>query len=428
MADTGKTDATGKLAIVVGGGPAPGINGVISGATFEALRHGLEVIGIYDGFKWLAAGDGSHTCPLTAAVAEECRLKGGSILRTSREKPADDPEKMARVVATLKQLGVKYLVTIGGDDTAYTALKTASTSSGEIAVAHVPKTIDNDLPLPDQAPTFGYNTARSVGAELIRNLMEDARTTRRWFVVAAMGRSAGHLALGMARSGGATLAVIPEQFKDGKADIELVSTIIEGSMLKSSALGNDYGVAVVAEGVGELLASELQSRPYVEITHDKSGNLRLAEVPLALILKKELQARAKAAGRKVTIVDITIGYELRCAPPIPFDVEYVQHLGWGAVQYVLGLGNGWEAGGALIAMRAGAIEPIPFSKILDPKTGKTAVRRVDTSSHVYLASRAGMTLLTPSDLSNRELVAAMAAKAGMTPDDFVKAYTRAANS
>ncbi len=414
------------MAILVGGGPAPGINGVISGATFEALRHGLEVIGIYDGFKSLAAGDATNTCTLTADDADECRLKGGSILRTSREKPADDPAKMARVVDTLTKLGVGYLVTIGGDDTAYSAFKTAETSRGAIQVAHVPKTIDNDLPLPDQAPTFGYNTARSVGGELIRNLMEDARTTGRWFVVSAMGRSAGHLALGMARSGGATLTVIPEQFEDGKADLDLVLSIIEGSMLKSAALGRNYGVAVMAEGVGEFLAAELQSRPYVEITYDKSGNLRLAEVPLALILKKELQARNKARDRKVTIVDIAIGYELRCAPPIPFDAEYVQQLGWGAVQYVLGLRRNSKPGGALISLRAGSIEPIPFSEILDARTGKTAIRRVDIKSDTYAAARAGMVLLEAKDLADADLVGRMAAQAKLSPEDFVKAYSRAA--
>lgn len=425
MTETRTPGALGKLAILVGGGPAPGINGVIAGATVEALRHGLDVIGIYDGFKWLAAGDGTHTVDLTADIAEDCRLKGGSILRTSREKPADDPARMAAVVSTLEGLGVRFLVTIGGDDTAYSALKTAETSKGSIQVAHVPKTIDNDLPLPDLAPTFGYNTARSVGADLIRNLMEDARTTRRWFVVSAMGRSAGHLALGMARSGGATLAVIPEQFVGLKVDLDLVLSVIEGAMMKSKAAGRDYGVAVIAEGVAEFLASELQTLPYVEITHDKSGNLRLAEVPLALILKKELQARNKARDRRATIVDITIGYELRCAPPIAFDSEYVQQLGWGAVQYVLGTREGWQPGGALIALRAGLMEPIPFSRILDPATGKTAIRRVDINSDTYQAARATMVMLEPGDLREPEKVSALAKAARMSESEFVAAYARA---
>lgn len=383
------------------------------------------MIGIYDGFKWLAAGDASHTRPLTLQDAEDCRDKGGTILRTSREKPADDPEKMARVVAALESLGARYLVTIGGDDTAYTALKTAEASNGRIHVAHVPKTIDNDLPLPDQAPTFGYNTARAVGAQLVSNLMEDARSTVRWFVVVAMGRSAGHLALGMARSGGATAAVIPEEFK-GSATLDLLLSVVEGAMHKSTALGRPYGVVVVAEGVGELLAAELEGKPYVEITKDKSGNLRLAEVPLGLILKKELQARLKARGKKVTIVDTTIGYELRCAPPIAFDLEYVQQLGWAAVQYVLGLRPEWGSGGALMSVRGGRVEPIPFSTILDPKTGKTAIRRVDIESDAYRSARAAMIRLETSDLADPDMLAKLASAAGVTPEEYKSLYAAAA--
>jgi 6-phosphofructokinase 1 len=255
--------------------------------------------------------------------------------------------------------------------------------------------------------------------------MEDARTTRRWFVVSAMGRSAGHLALGMARAGGASLAVIPEEF-GGSASLDLVLSIIEGSMHKSKAMGRDYGVAVVAEGIGELVVRELEGRPYVEITRDKSNNLRLAEVPLALILKRELQARFKARGQKPTIVDITIGYELRCAPPIAFDAEYVQQLGWAAVQYVLGLRPAWGSGGALMALRAGNAEPIPFSKILDPTTGKTAVRRVDVNSDAYLSARAAMIRLDKADLENADQLAKLAAAAGIAAADFKALYAGAA--
>lgn len=415
----------GRMGIVVGGGPAPGINSVIAAAATEGLRRGLEVVGIYDGFKWLAAGSGEHTCTITDSIAEQCRLRGGSILRTSREKPADDPDKMARVVATLQALDIAYLVTIGGDDTAYTASMTSRTSDGRIQVAHVPKTIDNDLPLPDQAPTFGYNTARAVGANLIGNLMEDAHTTARWYVVTAMGRSAGHLALGMASSGGATAAVIPEEFQ-GSASLDLTLKVIEGSMHRSAILGRDFGVVVIAEGVGELIVADLQGRPYVSITHDKSGNLRLAEVPLALILKDELKKRLKERGRKRTIVDVVIGYELRCAPPAPFDADYCRQLGWGAVQYVLGADPSWERGGALIALKAGRIEPIPFGAILDPVTGKTAIRRVDVQADTYKAARAAMVRLSTEDLENGDTLGRLADVAGLSPAEYRAAYADAA--
>src|SRR5512135_949409 len=111
----------GKLAVVVGGGPAPGINGVISAVTFEALKHNLEVVGIYDGFKWLSRGDTNHTLNLGNGEITRIHMRGGSIIGTSRDNPTKSPEKMANVIKALTGLGVKYLVTIGGDDTAFTA-------------------------------------------------------------------------------------------------------------------------------------------------------------------------------------------------------------------------------------------------------------------------------------------------------------------
>ncbi len=99
---------------------------------------------------------------------------------------------MANVVKVLNSLGIRYLVTIGGDDTAYTATRVEHEAGGKIAVCHVPKTIDNDLPLPHGIPTFGFETARQLGTQLVENIMEDARTASRWYFVIAMGRSAGH--------------------------------------------------------------------------------------------------------------------------------------------------------------------------------------------------------------------------------------------
>jgi len=110
-----------KLAIVVGGGPAPGINGVISAVTFEASKQGLEVIGIYDGFKWLSKGDTTQIRKLHPDEISRIHMRGGSIIRTSRENPTKDPAKMANVIKALTELGVGYLVTIGGDDTAFTS-------------------------------------------------------------------------------------------------------------------------------------------------------------------------------------------------------------------------------------------------------------------------------------------------------------------
>ncbi|MEW6354909.1 MAG: diphosphate--fructose-6-phosphate 1-phosphotransferase [Planctomycetota bacterium] len=415
-----------RLGILVGGGPAPGINGVIGAATIEALNQGLEVVGIFDGFKWLAQGDADHVQTLTRDDMDRERFRGGAMLRTSRENPTKDPKKMANVVKALKKLDITYLVTIGGDDTAFSASMTSQEAKGAIKVAHVPKTIDNDLPLPRSMPTFGFQTARDAGARLIANLMEDARTTQRWYIVIAMGRSAGHLALGMGIAGGASLTLIPEEFADTDVSLNLLCDIIEGSILKSKSMGRGCGVAILAEGVGELVAKELTGNPLVEVEKDDHGHIRLAEVPFGLILKRELQRRAKERGEKITFVDIAIGYELRCADPIPFDAEYVQQLGGGAVRYLLGIGEkSWGKGGALISMQGGELVPIPFSDILDPKTGKTTVRRVNINSDQYRLARSFMIRVEEEDLKSADRVKALASAAGLTPAEFQKKYREA---
>jgi len=416
-----------KLGILVGGGPAPGINGVIGAAAIEAINNGLEVLGIYDGFKWLARGDVSHVSTLSIEDVARARFRGGSILNTSRENPTKEDAKMRNVVKALKELEIEYLVTIGGDDTAFSASKTSEYAAGTIKVAHVPKTIDNDLPLPGNMPTFGFRTAEHAGGQLVANLLEDARTTHRWYIVVAMGRSAGHLALGMGNVAGAPLTLIPEEFSQVKVSLDLVCDTIEGAMHKGKALGRDYGVVVLAEGVGDLLKDELKDNPLVVVEHDEHGHFRLGEVPLALILKRTLQQRAADRGQKVTLIDVTIGYELRCADPIPFDAEYSQQLGWGAVSYLLERGEKrWAGGGAMISIQAGEVVPIPFSDILDPQTGKTAVRRVNVNSDEYQCARSYMVRLEREDFQRAAKLKKISAAAGMSPTDFRKKYARVA--
>src|SRR3972149_9047502 len=117
-------------------------------------------------------------------------------------------------MSTLKALKVRYLLTVGGDGTLYMAKWIEREAKGSIAVIHVPKTIDNDLPLPGGMPTFGFETARHIGVGIVQNIMEDARTTGRWYFITTMGRYAGHLALGIGKAAGATVTLITEEFED----------------------------------------------------------------------------------------------------------------------------------------------------------------------------------------------------------------------
>lgn len=399
------------LAILVGGGPAPGINGVIASATIEAVNNGLRVVGVYDGYQHLAQGDTSHVTDLGIDDVSRIHFTGGSILRTSRTNPAKDEGTLQQCIHSLTLLGVRYLICIGGDDTTYGATKIAGLTEGRIGVATVPKTIDNDLPLPDNAPTFGFETARSVGTNIIESLMEDARTTERWYLVVSMGRKSGALALGMCKAAGATIAIIPEEFGGDELDLDSVVNTIAGSIVKRRANGHDHGVAIIAEGIAELLSAE-QLAAADGVTRDAYGHVRLADIPIGSVLRDAVRKRLTEIGLQTTVVTKDIGYELRCAKPVPFDVEYTRTLGYGAVRYLLSGGSG-----ALIALSGGRVVPVNLDDLLDPKTGRVRIRMVDVTTESYEVARKYMIRLEAADFAEPRL-SRLAAHTNLSAADF----------
>ena len=402
-----------RIAIVVGGGPAPGINSVIAAATIEARKNGIEVLGAMDGFKPLVSGDGSALRPLDIEDVSRIHLRGGSILRTSRENPTTSEERLDMVVRTLLAAGVDGLVTIGGDDTAFAARCVSERAGSAIRSVHVPKTIDNDLPLPGGTATFGYETARHAGVEIVQTLMEDARTTSRWYFVVAMGRKAGHLALGIGKAAGTTLTVIGEEF-GGRRRVSLleVTNVLEGAILRRLADGRSDGVAVIAEGLAEMIdPADLPGADDAE--RDEFGHLRIAEVDLGGLLKDTVRAALAARGIRLTIVSKNIGYELRCHAPIPIDVDYTRDLGWGAVR-VLMAGHDH----VMVTRTDGHLRTLDLEDLRDPATGKTRVRLVDVEGESYRVAREYMLLLTPEILADDEHAARVAAVANVTVEDL----------
>ena len=404
------------LAILVGGGPAPGINAVISAATIEAINEGFDVVGIQDGFKWLIREDTSKVRPLRIEDVSRIHLQGGSILGTARDNPTTSDKSMRAVVETFRSLGVTHLVTIGGDDTALSSSFVAEHSGHQIRVVHVPKTIDNDLPLPSHIPTFGYQTARHLGVELVQNLMEDARSTKRWYVVVAMGRKAGHLALGIGKAAGATLTVIGEEFGRETIAFSDICDIVEAAIVKHRAMGRYFGAAILAEGLIEKLEpQELQGLQDVE--RDEHGNIRFAEVDLARKVKIEVQGRLNQRGIRVTVINKNIGYELRCADPIPFDASYCRDLGYSAIRFLLGGGSE-----AMISVQGGRMVPMPFDQIREPGTGKTRVRMVNVESEGYRVAREYMLRLEAKDFEDPSWIEKMALAGNMTADEFLDRF------
>jgi ATP-dependent phosphofructokinase / diphosphate-dependent phosphofructokinase len=399
-----------RIGIIVGGGPAPGINGVISAATIEAINEDKEVVGIVGGFKGLFEGT-SKMVPLTIDDVSRIHASGGSILRTSRDAPDNAKAKFGTLMSTLKEIGIKYLITIGGDGTLYMANWIEREARGSISVVHTPKTIDNDIPLPGGFSTFGYQTARHVGVYIVNNIMEDARTMGRWYFITTMGRHAGHLALGMGKAAGATISLIPEEFPEKKISFKKVADTLTGSIIKRISMGRDYGVAILAEGISEKFdQEELQSCNDIET--NEAGEMRLSEIQLGRVLKNFVQQTLESMGIRIGIVDKNIGYELRAANPIPFDVEYTRNLGYGAVRYLLKGGTG-----AMITVFENSIRPVSFVESIDYSTGKTKIRKVDINTETYEVARKYMIRLEREDFQNERLNS-LAKTVNMEPGQF----------
>jgi 6-phosphofructokinase 1 len=405
----------GSFGILVGGGPAPGINGVIGAAATTALKSGAEVVGVLSGFRWLMEGRSAartrqHVRSLELADVAGLHRLGGSLLHTSRANPTKKPEDLEKCVESLEELGIDRLVTIGGDDTAFSAARVAEASGGSVQVVHVPKTIDNDLPLPGGIPTFGYETARQQAMHIVETIHEDCRTTNRWFVLIVMGRHAGHLALGSGHAAGASVSLIREEYRSASIRLDDVVRVIEGAIAKGLAAGDPSGVAVVAEGVAELIdPSDFAMLETVGL--DEHGHIRLADLPFGKLLADAVRESFSSRGVSVAVGTKDVGYELRCVSPCAFDRQYTRDLGAGAVNALLD-----GVTGALITRQDARIVPIPFAELMDPETGRTRVRMVDTETDSFRSALALQSRVTQADLDDPARLSAIAAAANLTPE------------
>jgi 6-phosphofructokinase len=403
------------LAILVGGGPAPGINSVIAAATIRARLEGIEVIGIRDGFEWIMQGDIDHVTRLTIDAVSRIHFRGGSYIGIARANPTASTDALDQVISSLLRLDVSRLITIGGDDTALSAMRLEERAGPRLRIVHVPKTIDNDLDLPAHVDTFGFQSARHIGVEIVKNLMVDAKTTSRWYFVIAMGRKAGHLALGIGKAAGATLTLVGEEFSP-PVRLQTVVDTLAGAILKRLSDGRRDGVAIIAEGLVLGISPEDFS-DLGAVERDAHGHLRIDDVNLGEILKAQVQARLRSLGIKTTVAAKNIGYELRCADPIPFDMEYTRDLGYCAAKYLLAGGHS-----AMSSMQGGQFVPIPFKDMLDPATGHARVRLLDTSSTRYAIARRYMIRLRKDDFEDPHTLAKLASTVSLSEVEFRRQF------
>ena len=356
-----------------GGGPAPGINTVISTVAKTFMKDGYTVIGVHHGYKGLLS-ENPEVKIFDFHHADRIFSRGGSTLIMSRFKPKDNDFK----ADFFKKNNVKLLVTIGGDDTASTAnrlTKYLETKELSVAHVHVPKTIDNDLPLPDRNPTFGFHTAKDEGVRIGNTVYEDARTSENWFVMAAMGRSAGHLAFGIASACHYQMMIIPEMFNKTNITFEKIINMIVSSIIKCKIEGIEYGVALVSEGVFHFMEEDEIINSGINFTYDDHGHPELGNVSKSHIFNYLLQVKLKEIGLDIKSRPVELGYELRCCNPIAFDLTLCTLLGIGVKKlYDQGI-----SGCIVSANSKGDITPL-FLKDFEDENGKIPPRLVDINS------------------------------------------------
>jgi 6-phosphofructokinase 1 len=238
-----------------------------------------------------------------------------------------------------------------------------------------------------------------------------------------MGRAAGHLALGIGKASAATMTIIPEEFRGRPVTLDEVCDIVLGAIIKRRGMHANYGVAVLAEGLLEAIGEEglkavdgvMQGR-YGKIDRDPHGHLRLGEIEFGRMVKDRLAAKLEELKLPVTLIDKDLGYELRCADPIPFDAEYTRDLGYGAVKFL----RSEEAArcGALISLVGGHLEPVPFDDMINKQTGRMLPRKVNVDGAGYECARRYMIRLEQRDFDNPQRLGRLADAAGMTVEQF----------
>ena len=362
-----------SILILAGGGPAPGINTVIGTVGKCFLSYGYRVLGLHSGYKGLFSPD-PKVSELDFATVDMIFNNGGSFLRMSRYKPTDEDFEKNFNLALFQENNIKLLVTVGGDDTASTANRIAKFLSAKnypIKNIHVPKTIDNDLPLPGNAPTFGFNSAKDEGAHIARTVYEDARTSGNWLIISAMGRSAGHLALGIGEATHCPMTIIPEMFNKTSINLDKIVKLAISAILKRKLLGIGYGTVVVAEGVFHDLDPQEIKNAGVTMTYDEHGHPELGKISKAVLFNDILDKEFKKIGLKIKTRPVEIGYDVRCQDPIGYDLTYCTELAMGAYE----LFAKGETGCMVYVDANGEAHPL-YLKDLQQADGKIPPRRV----------------------------------------------------
>lgn len=384
------------VAILCAGGPAPGINTVVASITKRFLVDGYRVIGLNHGYSTLFKDETTYI-EITYEIADRISVKGGSYLKMSRYKPKKE-EFNDRF---FKKENITLLVTIGGDDTASTANLISiylEEQNIKIQNIHVPKTIDNDLPLPAGISTFGYQTAKDEGTRLAKTILEDARTNDNWFVVCAMGREAGHLALGIGNACHYPMIIIPEMFYKTKVTFDKIMKLIISTMIKRTIMGVKFGGVVISEGVFHFIDEDEIINTGINFSYDEHGHPELGLLSKAHIFNQLLKAELKKLNLKIKCRPVEIGYTIRCVDPIAYDLRFCTNLGYAVKE----LYDNGDSRCIAISTPEGEYKALSMAEIANDK-GIIVPRLVDMESQEIKNTVKSFEALTAHDMESAKM-------------------------
>jgi len=324
-----------RVGVLTGGGDCPGLNAVIRAIVRTgAAEYGYDFTGFRDGWRGPLEGD---TMPLDVQAVRGILPRGGTILGSSRTNPlgesaaAGGRSGLDRVKGNLATLGVDALVAIGGEDTLGVAGRLCEQG---VNVVGVPKTIDNDLSATDY--TFGFDTAVNIAMEAIDRLHTTAESHHRALIVEVMGRSAGWIALHAGMAGGANVILIPEQ----PFDIEQVCAWVQHRFQTQYA-----PIVVVAEGAHPKDGTDT----LVAQERDAFGHVRYGGV--GQMLASEIESRTGKEARATVL-----GHVQRGGTPTAFDRVLATRFGAHAIRAVADC-----AYGSMVALRGTDIVRVPIA-------------------------------------------------------------------
>ena len=386
-----------RIGMLTSGGDCQSLNATMRGVVkgLNVLEGTVEIYGFIDGYKGLIYGNYKR---LTSKDFSGILTTGGTILGTSRQpfklmRTPDENglDKVEAMKSTYRYLDLDCLVVLGGNG----SQKTANLLREEgLNIVSLPKTIDNDLPLPENIPTFGYQSAKAAGSTIATTIYEDARTSGNWFVVAAMGRSAGHLALGIAATAHYPMIVIPEMFNKTEITAQKILNLAISAIIKRKIMGIKYGAIMISEGVFHDMSKEELEKTGVHFSYDDHGHPELGKISKAQMFNDMLEKATTELGLGVKSRPVEIGYDVRCVTPIAYDLMYCSQLGMGVYKL-------FEEGitGCMVYMDIdNNIKPLFLEDLQDPATGKIPPRRVNIKTDkIQQVFKYIMNYITPAD-------------------------------